>query len=581
MADSRKTPLNADSRTVLADNHISARWSVLFVCAAIILPYIFLFYLFNINKTQNILYLGHFMIVGLVFAAVSMLLFFLFQKIVSGREGALIMLLIWWGWFFMFGAMYDFFMERLSWFRGRYLILAIILVLFILALILRYFSTAIKKNSATFLVFPIVLCCFFIINFIPALYSEVLMGMLKPKNTEMPFKVKSDFVIDKTLANPDIYWIHMDGMMGFSAVEKYYGDSQETLKDELHKRGFILNEAAALHAGDTMRALPCLLSPTLYDDYLGDFLSQIEHLPRHERLKLLEEKSKIDGVDYVNDIAMCLETFYAFLAKGYRQVMFNRWPDEYLPLMDLYYVLDDSSAYGDKPFLTKEAEARRETYVKAGSFHELLVATTPLFFIGSQTAAWLYPTQIGQEIPYYDDEVNLQLEKTMMGIDDNSDVYREDKAIFRMLLDSFSIASPKLVYIVNSIAHKPYDKLYSTGKYENPSPDDPWNTDLLYLPNHEYAAEVMLLSIDMILEQNPAAVIILQGDHGIHVEQMHDYMSRAGYTDEEIIEMNFSTISAVRVPEQYGSLSEPMAPLNLSRFLVNSFVGENYRMRSE
>ena len=44
-----------------------------------------------------------------------------------------------------------------------------------------------------------------------------------------------------------------------------------------------------------------------------------------------------------------------------------------------------------------------------------------------------------------------------------------------------------------------------------------------------------------------------------------------------MLELNYSTVSAVRIPEKYGSLTEPLDPLDITRYLVNHFVGEgNY-----
>jgi hypothetical protein len=81
-----------------------------------------------------------------------------------------------------------------------------------------------------------------------------------------------------------------------------------------------------------------------------------------------------------------------------------------------------------------------------------------------------------------------------------------------------------------------------------------------------------------VLEHNQEAVIVLQGDHGIHMQPSHNHMANIGFHEEEILELFDSVISAVRIPPQYGGLDEPLDPLNITRLLVNRFVGENYEM---
>jgi len=87
---------------------------------------------------------------------------------------------------------------------------------------------------------------------------------------------------------------------------------------------------------------------------------------------------------------------------------------------------------------------------------------------------------------------------------------------------------------------------------------------------------MMLGMIDRILKTNENAIIIIQGDHGVHYFARGE-LAAQGFTDEQKLTMNYSTISAVRIPEKYGTLTEPLDPLDITRFLVNHFVGKgNY-----
>lgn len=50
------------------------------------------------------------------------------------------------------------------------------------------------------------------------------------------------------------------------------------------------------------------------------------------------------------------------------------------------------------------------------------------------------------------------------------------------------------------------------------------------------------------------------------------------FTEEEDIHLHHSVMSAVRISEQYGGLDMPLDPRNITRELVNRFVGENYEL---
>jgi len=173
-------------------------------------------------------------------------------------------------------------------------------------------------------------------------------------------------------------------------------------------------------------------------------------------------------------------------------------------------------------------------------------------------------------IPNYNDEID--------SLTINTHGINHEKQLYRRLLDTYMIDSPKLVYIANYIAHSRFDKIGIEANVVDNTPVSLIDTDLLYLVHHEYAAQVMLTTVDLILDWNPNAVVIIQGDHGIHSNETHEYMMKMGYTLPQVLEMKHSVISAVRIPPKYGGLGEPVAPLNIPRMLVNRFVGENYEM---
>ena len=94
----------------------------------------------------------------------------------------------------------------------------------------------------------------------------------------------------------------------------------------------------------------------------------------------------------------------------------------------------------------------------------------------------------------------------------------------------------------------------------------------------EHMTQRILYLVDNAIEQNPNTVIIIQADHGFHLQPTQEYLLNQGYSLEQVLELIHSVFSAVRIPQEYGGVEAPIAPLNISRELVNRFVGENYTL---
>ena len=84
--------------------------------------------------------------------------------------------------------------------------------------------------------------------------------------------------------------------------------------------------------------------------------------------------------------------------------------------------------------------------------------------------------------------------------------------------------------------------------------------------------------LDYIKSIDEDAVIVVQGDHGIHTIADKDIANYFNVSEEGIQEIRNSTISAIYVPKKYKNGDESFLsnPLNISRYLINNFVGENY-----
>ena len=542
------------------------------------MPGIFIFFLFNNNKVNNILYFYHFAILFVVFAVFSLFTFILYQKITKSEQGALVLITFTWIFFWLFDTISGFISKNFVSFSGIKRIVLILMVAFIivLVLLLRKYKEKIAKTYEVFNTITVLIVLLFIYNFGQAFYSDVLILMFNPKAAEKPYLIRTEFVVDESLPTPDIYWLHMDGMVSFATTEKYFNDPQYELKYELNKRGFIINEDAGFHAGRTYVAVPALTCPDFYDSYLEALLTQDQHLERLYRGRSQEAQFKRDRLELDADIAPLNELFNAFITRDYRHIIISTEVGYGLVPFDIFY---QTCGGDDEVFIQHQADNQEDKrvveFARLLGFTELIVPPTPMAFFSLRITEFIRRQMVYDwlPIPAYDDIIDEFLT--------NDYQINEEKMLYRTLADSFQFPSPKFVYVVNSILHEPYSKIYESGARINPSPDNVYNIDLLYMPLHHFTADTMLNTIDMILAQNPNAIIVIQADHGIHHMGHHDhYMKKAGYTIEQIIEINFSTISAVRIPERYGGLDEPVDPLNIARLLVNRYVGQNYIMLS-
>jgi len=533
--------------------------------AAFFLPNIFLFFLYNNNRDMNDISFGHVLVLSAALSLASVVIFLLYRLMTKSDAGSLAVLLLSWLCFWLFEQIYP---AGLG-IKRRSLFILMLAVIAGAVLLCRRYKDFLSKSAEVPQIFTVIICLLFAYNFVPGLLFEIKTASGRT-GADRP-GVKSEFTVDKSLPSPDIYWFHMDGMMNFDVVEKYFGEKQEGQKNELEKRGFVINETAALNAGYTDTAVPALTCPSFYDSYLGERLAKVEHMTRiglertHELNKLFAE----DGVNLAKDIAPNLELFHAFLQKDYNAAMIAKPRTIIVPIDRFYDRLEDKN-----PLMIKTEAERNNTLGRLSELAELLFTSSALSMVKGPVTSFLRNEELKQNewlpIPEHKDIVDRLTAGTYK--------INGEKRHYRMVYDTFSIPSPKLVYAVNEIAHGPYDRLYGAGRLENPVPGSSVAVDKQYYPQHEYALQILLTAIDLVLENNPDAVIVIQGDHGVHTSGGQTYLRKIGYSDAQIIEMNHSVISAVRIPEKYGGIDVELEPLNIARLLVNRYVGENYDM---
>jgi hypothetical protein len=361
-------------------------------------------------------------------------------------------------------------------------------------------------------------------------------------------------------------------MLGFTAVEKLFSDPQLEFAALLENRGLLINrntQFESLHASS--RAIPSLMSPQFYDMKFASFLSGDDTGIDINSLNTFAEIARRNN-----------ELLAAFSAKGYNTNTISTVPGKYFyPVTNNFYKdLTKWEAGASSPGVV--------AYEAMEDMHELRLYLTKNTLLSYRGIRWI--TDIAflklMESPYALKTVDTKnLSESDIAIVGDiykmlTDTYSGSQRIqFHALKEILDGSSPRLVIIHNLTAHFPYN-YDQYGNFVNRDGDDPYHPEN-YLAQHKWASKVCLAYIDLILAYDPDAVIVVQSDHGLHSDETERIFRTSGATDEDVRLMQNQTISAVRIPEKWGGLDNPLGSLNITRELVNRYVGPNYELLTD
>ena len=521
----------------------------LYYIAATLTPSIFLFFLYNQNHRENHIVFGHVLILAIVFAMVGLVIFIVFKFAVAGEEGALGLSLMFWLAFWLFEVLLNLTRIFTILTEPRRLMVLLLVFFLISPVLFRRLGASFEMMRPVFNILAVCLIGIFLFNFIPGINHEISVARAREQiaeakeREEMPFYIKKDFIIDSNLPTPDIYWIHIDGMMNIETVESFWGLCYEHFREEIEERGFLIYREAMLNAGSTYPALTALLSPAFYDSFFGELLARKETLLQVEQRGALWEELAQVGLTYAEDIMPYLELFHGLALRGYA-ISTPEWGE--MPTSFEHLIVASNSGIRDW-----------WENLQTGYLPELLSMTTPLNIHTNienvPNGSILDEGVLNGNVP--DESVPNEIAHLEHGV--------EPVASF-----VWWIIHDAHMYSIGTIAME-QDPTLNERDYTRYD---------LYPVGFERAVERTLGLIDEILDRNPNAVIVLQSDHGFHYGETQQYLLEKGYSLEQVLELNNSVFSAVRIPPEYGGLESPIAPLNISRELMNRFVGGNYEL---
>ena len=530
----------------------------IYLSGVLTFPGIFLVYLFHNNNIVADVTYTHLIFFICLFSAFSIAIYAAAYFFTRSFMGAFIPVLTFWTLFWLFEQLLSVLHRYFPVLSGRVFLSLTLLFVVFLAYVARRYNILIAPIDSKFRVLPMVVCFMFFFNLFTALdIQRAFYRQAAPQ-----WQIKTEFVVDEDLPSPDIYWFNMDGMTSLYALQRHFGVDQDSFRSELLQRGFVINENATTNARSTIHSLSAMFSPTFYDSFFGDVLLSYSHLLPAEQRDAIVAPLVNAGVLIRRDVFRDFELYRAFMAKGYNKVSISQHDPQSPPVYQYFFNMHCE----DYPFTVFEYSDSNIRRFLSDLSHliPLIVMATPL---PESTVDFFMQSLDWQPIPLHEDIVNQLTE--------NDPAREYERQLFRRLVDSFSISSPKLVFIQNYSTHSLIGVSFAGLWYEDIASEDFVDT---YLLLYENAMRSALIKIDLILENNPNAIIVLQADHGIHTPFGEDMLLEIGFSVEDTIYLASSTFNAVRIPEAYGGLDAPLAPLNITRELVNRFVGVNFEL---
>ena len=540
---------------------------------AITLPNIFFLFLYHQNSAEGLLR-HHAVLFAILFSCAGLVLHYLLRLISKSSFSATLVSVIFWMFFWLFDTIYatQMLMSRV------WLFVSVFVLLTVLTLLLRkYWTLCTKVDGISALVHAVVLVSF-VLNLIPTL------GWIGVNRVEQEgyfnFNLTQDFAIDSTLPTPNIFIFWIDGAMSIYAVETMLGYDTTEIRKAFYQRGFVFNYDYILNTATTLVSMPAILSPHLYDAVIAPNLIDEDGTTFY-----LSQSAAFGGESWANDyyrrwirefgwyqqdVQANLEIFQAFAQRGYTTVAAGNLESNVTWIQPFSTGLNYFYAYSR--FIQNTGEISFFTGIYEMLY--LFGLTTPFSIVmNSWTLHQMVEQVLGDiepgewlPIPTFDDDREAHLS----AINQHQTL---EGHLYRSVLHSVAKPNPVLYIAYTRVTHSADFNQFATT-------DSPYNIfDGRYITAFNHTMRMVLNAVDMILENDPDAVIIVQSDHGVHNYTPQIYLQdNFDFSQAELKQLFLSTFSAMRFPTPEGMPQEPITPRNITRELVNRFVGPNYTL---
>ena len=313
----------------------------------------------------------------------------------------------------------------------------------------------------------------------------------------------------------------------------------------------------------TQKALPALFSPNYYDNHLKQYLYDLEdiYLEKKDKTSYNISMSELRDKKINNELLLALEK------KDYKTISitkFNNYSGFNTDIIYDYY----NTTINQHWHLTKKQELRLMTEKGRKNIN-----TTYLLNQFKEVLTYsIFSPFIDNMIPYDYKTIDYSDLDTSNYPEINKTNYWQMKAIIKSLDDTKDIKENKFVFIDYDLNHT---ALLFNADGSFLLPEEYLRIDK-YTGHYVYAYILLMEMVDYIKDIDPNSIIIIQSDHGLHTfDNLGQFLN---ITNEEHQEIRNSVMNAVYIPEKYQNGDEKYLsnPLNISRYLVNNFVGDNY-----
>lgn len=492
---------------------------------------------------QEIIKLESILLLMLLFFCITTILYFILKKILKDCKYVF---------YILFFVCLTYFCQFDIIFLLEFAVCAIIIFVILNKLKKNYFDSCV-----CILIF--IILSYFCISTPKAIYS-ITVTSINTKRYNETYEVN----VEKKLETPNIYWIHTDAMMNFSDMQKYFHFYNKALVNYLKEEGYYMNEDASLVAGHkTQKALAALYNPNYYDNHLKDYLYDLEDV-------YLEKKSNTSYNISIKELInkrIDSELMTALEEKGYTTISISKFNNHSSITTDIMYDYYNKSVDNHWHFTEKE-ELRKVT--ETGKKYINLSYTLTQF---KEVLAYsILSPYTDNMVPYDYEVIDYNDLDTSEYPNINKTKYWPIKAILKGIEDSQNIDSSKFFFIDYDLNHTQlsYD---SSGEILDSSKYDDLNS---YVGNYIYSCKLLMEMLDYIRNNDSEAIIVIQADHGLHTYETLGELLNLNV--EEVQEIRNSVMNAVYIPEKYQNGDEEYLsnPLNISRYLVNNYVGKNY-----
>lgn len=517
---------------------------ILYGVLSIMLPNIILLYIYN--QEFGIISIASLLILASILGVVDILLMLIIYFFTKKEAYSLIVLSVFWLFFWRYVDIYT--VTSKVGITSKFLLPIIFSILIVLIIVFH----KIKRNAFVELFVCLIVSFLFLINF-----GTFIIGFIVYQKNDIPYQYQGEnVVVDSTLPTPNIYWIHCDGMLSFSAVEDYFGYSDSELYEYLEEEKFYINEDAWMEVGHlTMKAIPSMTCPDYYDAVLQNYFEK-------DAEGVFENDSESNRSVYTTDLVnakISNELVEALKQKGYEINVIGRQQSYFCFYADNFYRTNGSSTESLE-CIHPRRDMSVSRYKVVTDISTFLMQETMISPVSSMYYSILYNEDEKDIIEKNNSIFSVSNSRELMGIEAGVNDQLQQ------------IDSPQFCFVTLMTAHAPFGYDENGNIYSNPDISN-------YIPSWIYTGKLVEALVMDIKRNDPNGIIIIQGDHGCHTlssEEIEDYFEVS--TEEDVRNIWNSVISAIYIPENY--ITEDMMyldnPLNISRYLVNNYVGQNY-----